>query len=161
MYWDGQCFIPCAVDLAWIGLSRWKSVIPRTFQLEFLGMYAKCLWWFPQQFWHNDHKNLDTTFPGMFIYVSSSLIHNWSHDGSVSIAVGWRVRLRFLAVQDFLFPTVPRPTLNRLTIFFWVQPRTYFWNYLKVLTVYWNIKLYLFSCIFSARHDFFQKWFLF
>jgi hypothetical protein len=38
--------------------------------------------------------------------------------------------------------------MNRLTIFFWVQPRTYFWNYLKVLTVYWNIKLYIFSCIF-------------
>jgi hypothetical protein len=31
---------------------------------------------------------------------------------------------------------------GRLTIFFWVQPRTYFWNYLKVLRVYWNIKLH-------------------
>jgi hypothetical protein len=35
-----------------------------------------------------------------------------------------------------------------LPYFFGVQPRTYFWKYLKVLTVYWNIKLYLFSCIF-------------
>jgi hypothetical protein len=26
--------------------------------------------------------------------------------------------------------------MSRLTIFFWVQPRTYFLNYLKVLTVY-------------------------
>jgi hypothetical protein len=39
-------------------------------------------------------------------------------------------------------------SIGRLTIFFGSNPNTYFWNYLKVLTVYWNIKLYLFSCIF-------------
>jgi hypothetical protein len=53
-----------------------------------------------------------------------------------------------VAQDRYNWRSLPNAVMNRLTIFFWVQPRTYFWNYLKVLTVYWNIKLYLFSCIF-------------
>jgi hypothetical protein len=58
----------------------------------------------------------------------------------------WSICTSVITLRIFL--SVTACIMCRLTIFFWVQPRTYFWNYLKVLTVYWNIKLDLFSCIF-------------